>query len=186
MHVTTCSRKNSMGCIQCVTQVLFVLYNFILIYSFWIWHSVHMYPLVRRWNCWVAPFSLPPISIQRFQNMYLSSSLLLLLFCCASTSQRSNNGNFTWISKSQFCWTLHLWELAECILFWKACYWLCSNFYLWPNKEIGLIWSKFEIKWKVWKIVLGVVSPRKGTCGFAWAFTLYLEKKKRRLCEDPC
>jgi len=100
MQVTTCSRKNSMGCIQCVTQVLFVLYNLILIYSFWIWWLVHMYPLVERWNCWVAPFSLPPISIQRFQNMYLSSSLLLLLFCHASTSQRSNNGNFPSISRS--------------------------------------------------------------------------------------
>jgi hypothetical protein len=59
---------------------------------------------------------------------------------------------------------------------------LCSNFYLWPNKEIGVICSKFEIKWKVWKIVLGVVSPRKGTCGFVWAFTLYLEKRKKGGC----
>jgi hypothetical protein len=44
-----------------------------------------------------------------------------------------------------------------------------------PSLLRGLIWNS-EIKGRVWKIVLGAVPPRKGTCGFAWEFPLCLEK----------
>jgi hypothetical protein len=53
------------------------------------------------------------------------------------------------------CWTLHLWKLAECALFWEACYWLCSNLSLWPSKETGLI-RKFGIKGRCGKLSLGL------------------------------
>lgn len=173
-----------MGFIECVTQVLFVLY-FTLIYSFcsfvgwasglstsgsdkdiWIWLSVHMDVWLGSEIVELSP-SLCPLFLSK--NFKACTCLQVSSFFCfvVPLHLRDLVMKILLDLPGHNCWTLHLWKLGECPLFWEASF-----------GTLRLMEGVEDCPWGC--------TTKKGHMWFCMGVPPLSGKKYRRLYEDPC